>query len=198
MSKNKVEFGLSKVHVSFWDETTSNWLVPMPIPGAVSFSPSAESEEYKFAADDDANYYYEEYDNGYTGDLSMARLPDWFLGRALGYRKDKTTGAIVEVMGAKRERFCLLFEGKGDAKKVRRMYINATAGKPTEEFKTIEGTPDVRVNTVPLTILGDSSSKQIAHKLYEGDEGYDDFFTTAPVMSAPADLEAIPDPVPAP
>lgn len=182
MSKNKVEFGLSGVHVSFLGET--GWEKPLAIPGAVTFSPSPESEDYTFPADDGV-YYADQTDSGYKGDLSMALLPDWFLGRALGYKK--SGNIIVEIVGSKKTPFCLLFEGKGDSKKVRRMYINCTGGKPTQEFKTIDGTPEVAVQTIPITVMGQNDTvgnRQITHKVHEGDTEYATFFSDAPQLAA--------------
>ena len=100
-NKNKVEFGLSNVHVAI--EKGDGWDVPKHIPGAVTFTPSAESDDFHFYADD-GDYYNESTDNGYSGELSMALLPDWFLGAVLGYKKLED-GGIVEIKNAPKKRF---------------------------------------------------------------------------------------------
>ena len=157
-NKNKVEFGLSNVHVAI--EKGDGWDVPKHIPGAVIFTPSAESDDFHFYADD-GDYYNESTDNGYSGKLSMALLPDWFLGSVLG---------------------------KGDKEKTRHMFINCGAGKPTEEFKTLEDKKEVRVQTMPITVSGDLESGVIKLKYRESDTGYSTLFTKIPDFKGGKDI----------
>ena len=180
MTKNKVEFGLSNVHAAI-EKSGGGWEKPRHIPGAVLFTPAAEGEEYHFYADD-GDYFSETSDNGYAGDLSIALLPDWFLGEALGYQM-LADGGIVELRNAPKKRFVLMFEGKGDKHKTRHVYINCSAGKPTEEFKTIEGTKEVRVQTIPLMVSGDLTTGAIKIKYNESDTGYSTVFTEVPNYS---------------
>lgn len=183
-NKNKVEFGLSNVHVAI--EKGDGWDVPKHIPGAVTFTPSAESDDFHFYADD-GDYYNESTDNGYSGELSMALLPDWFLGSVLGYKK-LDDGGIVEIKNAPKKRFCLIFEGKGDKEKTRHMFINCGAGKPTEEFKTLEDKKEVRVQTMPITVSGDLESGVIKLKYRESDTGYSTLFTKIPDFKGGKDI----------
>ena len=71
-NKNRVEFGLSNVHIAV-EDGAGGWSKPKKIPGAVLFSPKAEGEDFHFYADD-GDYYNESTDNGYSAELSIALL----------------------------------------------------------------------------------------------------------------------------
>ena len=78
LEKNKVKFGLNKVHyakiLSFDDEGVPTFAEPVRIPGAVSLSIDAEGEASNFYADDGV-YYVLNNNSGYTGDLEIALVP---------------------------------------------------------------------------------------------------------------------------
>lgn len=177
--KNKVEFGMSNVHIAL--ENEGGWDKPIHVPGAVSYTPEAEAEDFHFYADD-GDYYNEYTDNGYTGELTMALLPDWFLGGALGYQKS-ADGGIVEIKNAPKKRFCLIFDAKGDKHGRRFMFINCGAGKPTEEFKTLEDKKEVRVSVIPITVSGDLKSGWTKVAYLPEDNGYESVLKTIPKFS---------------
>ena len=78
MEKNKVKFGLNKVHyakiTSYDEEGVPTFAKPVRIPGAVSLSIDAEGEASNFYADDGV-YYVINNNSGYTGDLEIALVP---------------------------------------------------------------------------------------------------------------------------
>ena len=87
LEKNKVKFGLNKVHyakiLSFDDEGVPTFAEPVRIPGAVSLSIDAEGEASNFYADDGV-YYVLNNNSGYTGDLEIALVPLDFATDILG------------------------------------------------------------------------------------------------------------------
>lgn len=180
MNRNKVEFGFSNVHIAI-ELDDGGWGVPRHLPGAVLFAPESEGEAYNFWADDGA-YYSEVADNGFVGDWSVALLPDWFLGDVLGYKR-APDGALVGIRGAVKRRFCMIFEGKGDKNRTRFVYVGCSAGKPTEEFKTVEEEKEVRVQTMTLSVTGDNATGTLTLKYAEGDEGYESILTAIPAFT---------------
>ena len=80
---NKVKFNLKNVHYAKMTATTANGTTtytyedPAAIPGAVSMSLSAESSNEPFYADG-VVYYRAIANNGYSGELEMALVPDAF------------------------------------------------------------------------------------------------------------------------
>lgn len=152
MSENKVTFGLEQVHVAFLDETTTEsqpeWKTPLSIPGAVRWTPEAVGEASTFYADNMA-YFVSTANNGYTGELEMALVPDHILAEMLGWVID-SNGMLVEVSNALPKKFALLGQVQGDSKNRRFVYYNCQASRPAKE-RTTQGEA-IEVNTDILTL----------------------------------------------
>ena len=137
MSQNKVTFGLEKVHIAFFDEEAAQqpaWKAPIPIPGAVRWTPSAVGESSTFYADNTA-YFTVTANNGYTGELELANVPDAILAEMLGWEIDQN-GMIVEVSDAIPKPFALLGQVLGDKRNRRFVYYYCTASRPAKERTT--------------------------------------------------------------
>lgn len=176
---NKVQFGLEKVHVAFKSE--AGFETPTAIPGAVNLSLSAEGDTNTFYADNIA-YFSMTSNNGYTGDLEMALIPDSVLAEMLGWEID-TNGMLVEVADGIQKEFALLFEVKGNEKNKRYVYYNCKASRPTQEHGT--KTESVEPNTQTLTItitpteIGDKLVTKGGLELNETNQtAYEGFFET--------------------
>ena len=150
MADNKVKFGLEKVHVAFFDEELGTFEEPRHIPGAVNLALTGEGEPYTFYADNIA-YYVVNSNNGYSGDLEMALIPNWFSVEALGWEIDDN-GMIIEVADGKQKPFALLYEVKGDQNNKRYIYYNCTSSKPTEEHSTETETREVNTQTLTINV----------------------------------------------
>ena len=115
MEKNKVKFGLNKVHyakiTSYDEEGVPTFAKPVRIPGAVSLSIDAEGEASNFYADDGV-YYVINNNSGYTGDLEIALVPLEFATDILGEKLDEK-GVLTETNTAEVSQFALLFEFSG-------------------------------------------------------------------------------------
>ena len=153
LEKNKVKFGLNKVHyakiLSFDDEGVPTFAEPVRIPGAVSLSIDAEGEASNFYADDGV-YYVLNNNSGYTGDLEIALVPLDFATDILGEQLDKN-GVLSEINTAEIAQFALLFEFSGDKNKIRRCLFCCSASRPATESSTIEAEKEVKTETLSLT-----------------------------------------------
>ena len=84
---NKVKYNLKNVHAAKLTETDSDgtttfsYAEPKAIPGAVSISLDAEGETSPFYADGIV-YFRSVTNNGYSGDLEIALIPEWFRRRS--------------------------------------------------------------------------------------------------------------------
>lgn len=76
---NKVKYNLKNVHAAKLTITdgTYKYETPKPIPGAVSISLDAEGDSSPFYADGIV-YFRSTANNGYSGDLEIALIPEWF------------------------------------------------------------------------------------------------------------------------
>lgn len=149
MNKNKIIFGLEKVHVAFKGE--GGYETPTHIPGAVNMGINPEGDTSEFYADNIA-YYTVAVNNGYTGDLEMALIPDAILAEMLGWEIDEN-GMLIEIADGKQKEFALLYEVKGDQKNKRYIYYNCKASRPTQEHGTKTESVEPNTATLEITVM---------------------------------------------
>lgn len=140
---NKVKYNLKNVHAAkltktvVSGETKYTYATPQAIPGAVSISLDAEGDSSPFYADGIV-YFRSNTNNGYSGDLEIALIPEWFRTEILKEALDKN-GVLVEVSdNTEAEKFALLFEFDGDVRCIRHVLYNCTASRPSIESETKE------------------------------------------------------------
>ena len=96
-TNNKVKFGLKNCHYALAtldSETgTVTFGTPVAIPGAVNLSLDPEGDTEPFYADDMV-YYTTVANNGYSGDLEIALIPDSFRKDVLKETED-TNGCLL-------------------------------------------------------------------------------------------------------
>lgn len=163
--KNKVKYGLSNVHyamVKSEDETGKlTYDKPQPWPGAVSVAFEAQGETTKFRADN-VDYFVSTQNNGYSGDLESAMIPDALLKEALGEKAD-TNGATYEYSDAKQKAFALMFEFEGDVNKIRHCMFNCKCDRPNIEGETTDKGNEPKTEKTTITV-----SPRINDKLVKG------------------------------
>lgn len=155
---NKVKFNLKNVHAAKLTETvaegvtTFSYATPRAIPGAVSISLDAEGESSPFYADGIV-YFRSVTNNGYSGDLEMALIPEWFRTEILQEELD-SKGVLIEKSDNRESvKFALLFEFDGDANCIRHVLYNCTSSRPSIESETKEDT--IEPGTEKLSITAD-------------------------------------------
>jgi len=148
MPANKVKYNLKNVHYAVWNSGTSSYGTPVAIPGAVNLSLSAENEEYVFYADGIAYFAYNN-NNGYSGDLEVALIPQSFKEDVLGEAVDNNA-VIVETSAVQTTYFALGFEIDGDQQSTLFWFYNGTATRPEIAGQTKE--ESIEVNTETLNV----------------------------------------------
>lgn len=153
---NKIKYNLKNVHVATLTQDGDGgytYATPRPVPGAVSLTMDAQGETTPFYADGIV-YFRSVSNNGYSGDLEIALLPDWFREEILKEEKD-SNGVLVETnKDVEPVYFALLFEFDGDKKAIRHaLYYCAVSTRPTMESKTKEET--IEPGTESLSISAD-------------------------------------------
>lgn len=178
--KNKVTFGLSNVHIAkmtFAEDGTISYGKPFAIPGAVNLSLDAEGEETPFYADN-VKYYNSYANNGYSGDLEIADIPEQFRIDILGEKKDKN-GALIESSDVEIAPFALMYQVEGDQSGRRCVYYNTTVSRPSSEASTVEESKEPKTNTLSITTsprTTDEKVRAILERSTENATVYDKFY----------------------
>lgn len=150
---NKVKFGLKNCYfavASFDDDGNATYETPVKMPGAVSLSLDANGENENFYADDGV-YYVIGNNSGYEGDLELAMIPESFLTDVLGEITDANGVLIESAANTDQVHFALLFEFSGDQNKIRHVFYNCTASRPSIEGQTNEDTKEVKTETISIS-----------------------------------------------
>lgn len=150
---NKVKYNLKNVHaakLTRGEDGTFTYAKPKAIPGAVSISLDAEGDSSPFYADGIV-YFRSTANNGYSGDLEIALIPEWFRTEILKEELD-TNGVLIENASiTELEKFALLFEFDGDVRSIRHVLYNYTSSRPSIESETKEDTIEPGKEKLTLT-----------------------------------------------
>lgn len=153
MAENKVKFGLKNVHYAILivgEDGSVSFAPPVKIPGAVNLSMDAQGDPSTFYADDVA-YYVTAANDGYSGTLEIARIPDHFRTNVLMEAEDTTAKVLVENVSAEAKPFALLFEFSGDQKATRHVLYNCSATRPGITGSTTTNTKEPTTESITIT-----------------------------------------------
>lgn len=152
----KVKFGLSNVHIAprIEDEQGNvSYGTPVALNGAVNLSLEPQEEESTFYADN-IKYWNAYISSGYTGDLEVALVPDWFKVGYLGYMED-TLGNLVAT-NKQGGAFGLMFQVETDTENIKYAIYNCVASKPSLEYATIEENAEPQTQTMSMSMSGET------------------------------------------
>lgn len=149
---NKIKYGIKNVYyavATIGDNNAATYDTPVALPGAVSLTLDQEGENNIFYADNIA--YFSTYANdGYTGSLELALVPDSFRKDVLGEILDNKS-VLVEDQNAPSVHFALLFQFEGDTKAVKHVVYNCIASRPSVSGNTKEASISPETETINLT-----------------------------------------------
>lgn len=181
MPENKVKFGLEKLAIAVATiaaDNSATYATPIMNPGARSLNMEAQGELTQWYADNIV-YYVVNDNNGYSGDLEVARFID-AVKAAIWSIATAANGIQYESKDTEAVHFALLFEFKGDVQKVRHVFYNCTATRPAVASATTEDTTEPQTETSTITatsVYVDAVGKEVIKgKCYPGDAAYDNWY----------------------
>lgn len=179
---NKVEFGISNLHVGTYSVGTTGTVTmgtPYHQAGAVSFSPEEQSENNKFYADNVV--YWAGYTGGtFEGDLQVAKFDDAFKTQFLGYVQKASDGGLAVVKNAVKPNVYIAFQVEGDSESRRCIMYNCSLGGITREYSTIEDSKEPATETINVTVTGDNKTGISMVSYGQATSGYSTLFTSPP------------------
>lgn len=152
-NENKVRFNLKNVHYAILtDGATPSWGTPVAVPGAVSLDLAAEGETSPFYADGIV-YYRSIANNGYSGTLEMARMPDQMLQDIWGDTLGETSKVLTENANANPASFALLYQIDGDADEEYYCLYNVSGTRPNIGSVTNEDTKEPQTQSTDIAAI---------------------------------------------
>lgn len=154
-AESKVKLGLKNVHFvkyTGFDQTTNAPTYDtkvIPCKGAVSLSMSHEGDPENFFADDTA-YYTINNNQGYSGDLEIALLPDEFKVEILNESLDSTDKVMMEDANSETNNFAMMFQFSTDAKERLIVFYHCSASRPDIEGETAKETKEPKTDKLTI------------------------------------------------
>ena len=146
---NKVQFNIKNVHYA--KKTDEGYAIPVPIPGAVNLNLSPEGDNTPFYAD--GMVYFSSVSNqGYSGDLEIAKVPDQMLKDIWGFTEDNSK-VLTENATAEPAEFALLFQIDGDKDESLYALYSVTAQRPAIASATNEASKVPQTQTLAMTAI---------------------------------------------
>lgn len=168
MAKDKIKYGLSNCYYAKGTESTQTanvwtYSTPVALPGAVSLTLDADGDNTTFYADN-IKYWVGNNNQGYSGSLELALIPDQFKTDCLG-ELTSNKQVLLEDVDAALGHFALLFQFEGDKNHRRHVLYNCTASRPSLSGSTKADSIEPQTETINVSAAGEYNtglSKTIA------------------------------------
>lgn len=180
---NKIKYGLKNCKyavATIASNGSATYGTVKDLPGAVSISLAAQGEMTPFYADNIV-YWTSVSNNGYEGDLELAKVPEGFLKDIFGFAVGGNS-LVYEDANAAPTHFALLFQFEGDATAKRHVLYNCVATRPdlASQTKAESIEPQTESLSITATSVYNAALDTDVVKAYlnEGDTGYTTFLST--------------------
>lgn len=175
---NKIKYGIRNVYYAKATTGTDGALTyatPVALPGAVNLTISQEGEDNPFYADD-VIYWRGISNNGYSGTLELALVPEKFYTDILGVTLNDD-GVYVEAADDTTSEFALLFEFQGDESATRHCLYRCTAQRPDVAGATKEAGITPQTETLNISVMPRINDMFVKAKCPASASAYANWFT---------------------
>lgn len=159
---DKVKFGIKNVHVfpiTSWNDGVPTYGNVINIPGTVSLSLDKQGDTNDFYADN-IKYYTSVANNGYSGTLTVAVIPDEFRTKILKYITDDNDVLVEDI--AEPNHFAMTFEEDGDQDGTKFVLYNGTASRPSLDKSTTTDSKEPSTQELDVSFAPLSSGRVMA------------------------------------
>lgn len=176
----KIKYGLRNVYYAkATDDGTGNltYETPVRIAGAVNLSLEAQGDTNPFYADDIV-YFRSSSNNGYSGTLEVALIPDSFRKDILGETEGAQDTVMYEYANAPTVEFALLFEFQTDENATKHCLYRCTASRASVEGQTKESGITPQTETLNITAMPRIDDYLVKAKCPSTSTAYATWYTT--------------------
>lgn len=149
----KIKYGISNVYYAIATiaaDGSATFGSPVAIPGARSLSLTANGEMIKYYADN-IEWWASAANNGYSGSIAFAYLPDGVREALLNEKRD-AKDILIEDPNAQAVHFALLGQFENDSKNRRFVFYNCIASRPDENGTTKEENISPEETSIPIEV----------------------------------------------
>lgn len=175
----KIKYGLRNVYYAkATDDGTGNltYATPVRIAGAVNMSLDAQGDTTPFYADDIV-YFSSTANNGYTGTLEVALIPDSFRKDILGETEGTRDNVLYEYANAPTVEFALLFEFQTDESATKHCMYRCTASRAAVAGQTKEDSITPQTETLNIVAMPRVDDYLVKAKCPSTSSAYADWYT---------------------
>lgn len=175
----KIKYGLRNVYYAkATDDGTGNltYDTPVRIAGAVNMSLDAQGDTTPFYADDIV-YFSSTANNGYSGTLEVALIPDSFRKDILGETEGTRDSVLYEYANAPTVEFALLFEFQTDENATKHCMYRCTASRASVAGQTKEDTITPQTETLNIVAMPRIDDYLVKAKCPSTSSAYADWYT---------------------
>ena len=179
---DKVKFGIKNVHVfpiTAWNDGVPTYGNVINIPGTVSLSLDKQGDTNDFYADN-IKYYTSVANNGYSGNLTVAIIPDAFREKILKYINDDNDVLVEDI--AEPNHFAMTFEEDGDQDGTKFVLYNGTASRPSLDKSTTTDSKEPSTQQLDVSFAPLSSGRVMAMTTADTSDAVLSAWHTAPYI----------------
>lgn len=149
--EKKIQFGVSDVAYSVYDDSTGKYGAWVPLPGCTQLTLSPEGSTDSTYADN-ITFYTSTKNSGYTGSVTLLSIPDSLRTDVFG--EVNKSGLLYEITTAIPKTVALRFRVDGNVRNELTILYNVTLARPSGDNSTNEDSLSIKNYSMDITASG--------------------------------------------